>query len=175
MKSRASEKPASALPLLNVSAYAQAARAAMPKEAFDYYEGGALDEVTLRENTEGWARLKLYYRVLTGTGARDLATTVLGQPVSMPILVAPTAFHKLACAAGEVAAARAAKAAGTLFVLSSLSNTAMESVLAEAGSPRWFQLYIYKDREVTLELVQRAEAAGAEAIVLTVDAPGWGT
>ncbi|MEO7725575.1 MAG: alpha-hydroxy acid oxidase, partial [Chthoniobacterales bacterium] len=74
-----------------------------------------------------------------------------------------------------VAAARAAKAAGTLFILSSLSNTAMESVFSEAGSPRWFQLYIYKDREVTLELVQRAEAAGAEAIVLTVDAPGWGT
>ena len=93
----------------------------------------------------------------------------------MPILVAPTAFHRLACEAGEIATARAAKAAGTLFVLSSLSNTAMESVFAQAGSPRWFQLYIYKDRAITRELVQRAEAAGAEAIVLTVDAPGLGT
>ena len=93
----------------------------------------------------------------------------------MPIVVAPTAFHRLACDAGEIATARAAKAAGTLFILSSLSNTAMESVFAQAASPRWFQLYIYKDRAITLELVKRAEAAGAEAIVLTVDAPGLGT
>lgn len=162
-------------PLINVADYARAARTKLQGAAFDYYEGGALDEITLRDNTDGWSRLKLYYRVLTGTGTRDLATTVLNQPVSMPILVAPTAFHRLACSAGECAAAKAAKAAGTLFVLSSLSNTAMESVFAEAGSPRWFQLYIYKDRGVTLELLQRAESAGAEAIVLTVDAPGWGT
>ncbi len=175
MNSSATGQAAPPAPLLNIGDYAQAARAAMSREAFDYYEGGALDEVTLRENTSAWARLKLYYRVLAGTGDRDLSTTVLGQPVSMPILVAPTAFHKLACAEGEIAAARAAKAAGTLFILSSLSNTAMEPVLAEAGSPRWFQLYIYKDRGVTLELVRRAEAAGAEAIVLTADAPGWGT
>jgi 4-hydroxymandelate oxidase len=104
-----------------------------------------------------------------------MSTTVLGYRVSMPILVAPTAFHKLACEEGELATARAAKAAGTLFILSSLSNTAMESVFAHAASPRWFQLYIYKNREITLELVKRAEAAGAEAIVLTVDAPGLGT
>ena len=161
--------------LINVADYACSARGTTPKGAFDYYEGGALDEITLRENTAGWERLKLYYRVLAGVGARDLATTVLGQPISMPIAVAPTAFHKLACEHGEIATARAAKAAGTLFILSSLSNTAMESVFAEAGSPRWFQLYIYKDREITLDLMKRAEAAGAEAIVLTVDAPGLGT
>ena len=163
-------------PLLNVADYARAARGKLPKQVFDYYEGGALDEITLRENTAGWERLKLYYRVLAGVGKRDMTTTVLGQPISMPIVVAPTAFHKLACEAGEIATARAAKAAGTLFILSSLSNTAMESVFAASGgSPRWFQLYIYKDREITLELVKRAEAAGAEAIVLTVDAPGLGT
>ena len=162
-------------PLLNIADYARAARGRIPQDALDYYEGGALDEVTLRENTESWTRLKLYYRVLAGVGARDLRTTVLGQPISMPIVVAPTAFHKLACDAGEIATARAAKAAGTLFILSSLSNTAMESVFAEAASPRWFQLYIYKDRKITRQLVQRAEAAGAEAIVLTVDAPGLGT
>ncbi|MEO7165752.1 MAG: alpha-hydroxy acid oxidase [Spartobacteria bacterium] len=161
--------------LLNLADYARAAQTKIQRDAFDYYEGGALDELTLRENTDGWARLKLYYRVLAGVGARDLRATVLGQPVSMPILVAPTAFHRLACAAGETATARAAKSAETLFILSSLSNTAMEPVFAEAGSPRWFQLYIYKDREITRALVQRAEAAGAEAIVLTVDAPGLGT
>src|SRR5438045_7260385 len=110
-------------PLLNVSDYARAARAKLPSDVFDYYEGGALDEITLRENTAGWERLKLYYRVLAGVGARNLTTTVLGQPISMPICVAPTAFHKLACEEGEVATARATKKAGTLFILSSLSNT----------------------------------------------------
>jgi 4-hydroxymandelate oxidase len=182
-------------PLFNTADYARAARSKLSKDVCDYFEGGALDEITVRENTAGWERLKLYYRVLAGVGQRDLTTTVLGQPISMPIVVAPTAFHKLACEAGEIATARAARAAGTLFILSSLSNTAMESVFAdppslgysesvreEAGatgaaarSPRWFQLYIYKERAITQELVQRAEAAGAEAIVLTVDAPGLGT
>ena len=161
--------------LLSVADYARSARGKLADGVRDYFEGGALDEITLRENTAGWERLKLYYRVLAGVGEREQGTTVLGQKISMPIVVAPTAFHKLACEAGEIATARAAKAAGTLFILSSLSNTAMEKVFAEAGSPRWFQLYIYKDREITRELVQRAEAAGAEAIVLTVDAPGLGT
>src|SRR2546421_4686395 len=161
--------------LLNVTDYARAAHQKLPKGVLDYYEGGALDEITLRQNTAAWEGLKLYYHVLAGVGTRDLATTVLGQPISLPIGIAPTAFHRLACAAGEIATAAAAKAAGTLFVLSSLSNTAMEAVFAQAGTPPWFQLYIYKEREITRALVQRAEAAGAEAIVLTVDAPGLGT
>src|SRR5204862_2142427 len=127
------------------------------------------------ENVAGWEKLKLYYRVLAGVGPRELGTTMLGHSISMPIAIAPTAFHKLACPEGEIAAAKAAKTAGTLFILSSLSNTAMEAVFAQAGRPRWFQLYIYRDREITRALVQRAEAAGAEAIVLTVDAPGLGT
>ncbi|MFL6590341.1 MAG: alpha-hydroxy acid oxidase [Chthoniobacterales bacterium] len=161
--------------LLNVEEYARRAIARLPKEVADYYQGGALDEITLRENTAGWERLKLYYRVLAGVGERDMGTTVLGQKVSMPICVAPTAFHGLACENGEIATARAAKQADTLFILSSLSNTPMEKVFAEAVSPKWFQLYVYKDRQITRELVQRAEAAGAEAIVFTVDAPGLGT
>ena len=171
--------------LTNIADYARVARGRLSKDVCDYFEGGALDEIALQENTAGWERLKLYYRVLAGVGERDLTTSVLGQPISMPVVVAPTAFHKLACEAGEIATARAARAAGTLFILSSLSNTAMEAVFADppsqgygvtgAGSPRWFQLYVYKDRNVTLELVRRAEAAGAEAIVLTVDAPGLGT
>jgi 4-hydroxymandelate oxidase len=160
---------------LNVADYARAARSTVPKQVCDYYDGGALDEIALRENAIGWERLKLYYRVLAGVGRRDLTTTVLGQSISMPIVIAPTAFHKLACEGGEIEMAKAAKAAGTLFILSSLSNTAMESVFAHAASPRWFQLYIYKDRAITLDLVKRAEAAGAEAMVLTVDAPGLGT
>jgi 4-hydroxymandelate oxidase len=172
-------------PLLNIADYARAARGKLSKEVLDYFEGGALDEITLRENVAGWERLKLFYRVLAGVGERDLRTTVLGKAISMPIVIAPTAFHKLACEEGEIATARAAKAAETLFILSSLSNTAMEAVFADppspsssvtgAASPRWFQLYIYKDRQITHDLVKRAEAAGAEAIVLTVDAPGLGT
>jgi 4-hydroxymandelate oxidase len=161
--------------LLNVDDYARSARSKLPKDVCDYYEGGALDEVTLRENSAGWQGLTLYYRVLAGVGPRDLSTTVLGQKVSMPILIAPTAFHKLACEQGEIATARAARTAGTVFILSSLSNIAMEPVFAEAASPRWFQLYMYKDRGITSELVKRAESAGAEAIMLTVDAPGLGT
>ena len=161
--------------LISVADYARAARAKLPKDVLDYFEGGALDELALRENSAGWERLKLFYRVLAGVGARVPSTTMLGQPVSMPIAVAPTAFHRLACEEGEIATARAAKGVATLFILSSLSNTAMEKVFAVAGSPKWFQLYIYKDRGITRELVQRAEAAGAEAIVLTVDAPGLGT
>ena len=161
--------------LLNIRDYERAAHRKLQRDVLDYYAGGALDEITLRENVTAWERVKLYYRVLAGVGERNLATTVLGKPISMPIAVAPTAFHRLACDAGEIATARAAKAAGTLFILSSLSNTAMEAVFAEAGSPRWFQLYIYRDHGITAELVKRAEAAGAEAIVVTVDAPGLGT
>lgn len=181
--------------LLNIADYARAAAAKLPRDVLDYFDGGSLDEITLRENAEGWRRLALHYRVLAGVGERDLATTVLGQSISIPIVVAPTAFHKLACDQGEIATARAAKKAGTLFILSSLSNTAMEKVFSPSlgygvtgadppspssgatgsGSPRWFQLYVYKDREITRALVQRAEAAGAEAIVLTVDAPGLAT
>ena len=161
--------------LLNIHDHYRAARAKLPKDVLDYYDGGALDEITLRENTVGWERLKLFYRVLAGVGTRDLSTTILGHFISLPIGVAPMAFQKLACAAGEIATAEAAKAVGTLFILSSFSNTAMESVLPQAASPRWFQLYIYKDRGITNELVRRAEAAGAEAIVVTVDAPGLAT
>jgi 4-hydroxymandelate oxidase len=160
---------------INVADYARAARERLGQDVFDYYDGGALDEITLRDNVEAWRRLKLYYRVLAGVESQEMRTTVLGSEISMPVLVGPTAFHKLACPDGEVATARAAKAAGTLFVLSSLSNLAMEEVFAVAGEPRWFQLYIYKDRQITSELVKRAEDAGAGAIVLTVDAPGWGS
>src|SRR5260370_37606479 len=107
--------------------------------------------MTLREIIESLERLKLYYQVIAGVRRRDLGTTVLGQPISLPIGVAPTAFQKLACAAGEIATANAATAARTLFILSSFSNIAMESVFPQAASPRWFQLYIYKDRVITEE------------------------
>src|SRR6476660_7354273 len=129
---------------INIAGYGRAAAAQLKQGVLGYFEGGALEEITLRDNTAGWERLKLYYRVLAGVGERELGTTVLGQRISMPICVAPKAFHKLACDEGEIATAKAAKKAETLFILSSLSNTPMENVFAGAGSPRWFQLYVYK-------------------------------
>jgi 4-hydroxymandelate oxidase len=153
----------------------QLARERLSSMAYDYYASGARDEHTLRENVAAWSRLPLHYRVLAGVAARDPSTTVLGARVSMPVLVAPTAFHKLACPAGEIATARAAARARTVMVLSSLSNTAVEEVCAAANGSVWFQLYVYRDRGATAALVARAEAAGARAIVVTVDAPLLGT
>lgn len=156
---------------VNLSDFERAARERMPRMAFDYYASGADDEATLSENRAAFARLKLAYRVLVDVSRRDLSTTVLGHSVSIPVLVSPTAFHKLACEEGEAASARAAGAAGTIFTLSTLSNTAVEEVCAAATGPVWFQLYVYKDRGATEGLIRRAEEAGCSALVLTVDAP----
>jgi len=113
--------------------------------------------------------------VLVDVSARTTRTRVLGHDVAMPVLVAPTAFHKLAHPEGERATVRAAGAAGTVMILSSLSTTAVEDVVASATGPVWFQLYVYRDRKATEALVARAEAAGCGAIVVTVDAPLLGT
>src|SRR5829696_5098668 len=147
------------------------AREQLSQEAYDYYAGGAQDEVTLRENRAAYDRLSLAYRVLVDVSHRDLTTSVLGQRVAMPILIAPTAFHRLATPEGELATVRAAGAAGTVMILSTLSTTPIEAVVAAASGPVWFQLYVYRDRQATEGLVRRAEAAGCRALVLTVDAP----
>jgi 4-hydroxymandelate oxidase len=112
--------------------------------------------------------------VLVDISKRDLTATVLGQKISMPVMVAPTAFHRMASPEGEVATAKAAGSVGTLMILSTLSTASIEEVMAAATGPTWFQLYFYKDREATMSLVQRAEAAGCKAIALTVDAQIWG-
>ncbi len=156
---------------LNVHELELFARERLSPMAYEYFASGALDEHTLRDNVAAWARLTLHYRVLVDVSRRSTSTTVLGTPVSMPVLVAPTAFHKLACPEGEAATARAAARAGTVMVLSSLSNTSVEEVCKAAGGAVWFQLYVYRDRGATAALVARAEAAGARALVVTVDAP----
>lgn len=156
---------------VNLSELEALARERLSRDAYDYYASGAQDEVTLRENRAAYERLTLAYRVLVDVSRRDLSATVLGQPVAMPILVAPTAFHRLAVPEGEIATARAAGAAGTVMILSTLSNTPVEEVVAAASGPVWFQLYVYRDRRATEGLVRRAEAAGCRALVLTVDAP----
>ena len=156
---------------VNVFELEAIAREKLSRESYDYYASGAQDEVTLRENRAAYERLSLAYRVLVDVSRRDLTTSVLGQPVAMPILVAPTAFHALATPEGEAATARAAGASGTVMILSTLSNTPVEQVVAAASGPVWFQLYVYRDRRATEGLVRRAEAAGCRALVLTVDAP----
>src|SRR3954469_1838422 len=156
---------------INVFELEAVARERLSREAYDYYAGGAHDEVTLRENRAAYDRVPLAYRVLVDVSRRDLTPSVLGQPVAMPVLVAPTAFHCLATPEGEKATARAAGAAGTVMILSTLSPRPVEAVVAAATGPVWFQLYVYRDRGATEALVRRAEAAGCRALVLTVDAP----
>ena len=146
----------------------------LPRMVYDYYAGGAHDEITLRANRGVFDELTLHYRVLRDVSTRTTTTTVLGETLSMPVIVAPTAFHQLATEEGEVATARAAAAAGTLMTLSTLSTRRIEEVSEAAQGRLWFQLYVYRDREATRELVARAEAAGARALVLTVDAQVWG-
>ncbi len=159
------------LEILNLHRLEELARARLPRMAWDYYASGADDESCVRRNVDAYEQVRLHYRVLVDVAQRSLATTVLGEQLSMPIAVAPTAFHKLAHRDGELASVRAAGDAGTLFILSTLSNTAIEQVVAAATGPVWFQLYVYRDRSATEALVHRVEAAGARALVLTVDAP----
>jgi 4-hydroxymandelate oxidase len=159
---------------LNLFDLEKLAKEKLPQMAYDYFASGAWDEVTLRENRAAFERFRVHYRVLVDVSRRDLSTSLFGQKIAMPILVAPTAFHKLAHPDGELATVRAAGAAGTIMVLSSLSTTLVEDVTKAATGPVWFQLYINKDRTFTRDLVARGEAAGCQALMLTVDTPEWG-
>lgn len=160
--------------LISVADYESLAQSRMEPSAWDYYAGAAGDERTLAENAAAFARIKLLPRVLVDVSRIDTTVTAIGQPLTMPIMLAPTAFNKLAHPQGEVAAARAAAAAGTLMVASTIATCTLEDIAQASTGPRWFQLYVYKERAVTTELVARAEAAGYRAIVLTVDTPVLG-
>jgi 4-hydroxymandelate oxidase len=159
---------------LNLFDLEKLAKDKLPQSAHDYFASGAWDEVTLRENRAAFERIKVHYRVLADVSQRNLSTSLFGQKLSMPILVAPTAFQKLAHPDGELATVRAAGAAGTIMVMSSLSTTLVEDVTRAATGPVWFQLYINKDRGFTRDLVARVTAAGCQALMLTVDTPEWG-
>ena len=151
------------------------ARAVLPQGAFDYFAGGAFDERSLAANLADWAALRLRPHVLRDVGAVDLSTTLLGAPVDHPVVVAPTAFHRLAHPDGEPASARGASAAGAHYVLSTRSTTPVEEVAdALDGRPFWYQVYVLQDRELTAALVGRARDAGATALVLTADVPRLG-
>ena len=151
------------------------ARAVLERSVFDYVAGGADDEATLRDNVAAWSRWRLRPTVLEDVSQVNTDTTVLGQPVSAPVLLAPVAYQRLVHPEGEVALARAAAAADSLMVLSTRSSVAIEEVAAAApGHPLWFQVYLLTDRDWTAQLVDRAVAAGARALVLTVDTPVLG-
>ena len=146
------------------------AQAVLPEDVFAYFAAGAGAERTLARQEQAWDEVLLRPRVLKDVSATSTATQVLGHPVASPVLVAPTAAHKLAHPEGEVAVARAARAAGSLLVLSMRSSSPVEDVAAAAG-PFWQQLYVLQDRGVTDEIGRRAAAAGALALVVTVDTP----
>ncbi len=150
------------------------ARAKVPRAIFDYIAGGAEDEVTLRRNREAFGRWALRPRVLRDVRKRDTKTVLLGERVSMPVCVAPTSFHALVHPEGEVATARGSAAAETILIASTVSTKPLEEIAAAADAPRWFQLYVYKDRAVTEELVNRAVKAGYKALCLTADTPVLG-
>jgi 4-hydroxymandelate oxidase len=158
---------------LNLLEYEAAARAVLPTAIYEFIAGGSGDEVTLRGSLAAFGRWQLLPRVLRGHREISTATTVLGQEVSLPVLVAPWAAHMLCHVRGECATAQGAKAAGTIFTLATPSTIAMEEVAAQAGR-WWFQLYVFRDRGYTRELVARAVAAGASALVVTVDLPVFG-
>ena len=159
---------------LNVRDYEVMAREKLEEPIYDFIAGGAEDEISLAGNLSAWSRIQLLPRVLAGVTNVDTATEVLGQPVTSPILLAPVAYLRAADPEGEKATARASAAAGTIMVLSTMSTVPMEEVAAAAEGRRWFQLYVYPERDVTKRLVQRAEAAGYSALCLTVDVPYLG-
>ncbi len=157
--------------LINLDDFERAALPRLAAGSRGYYAGGAEDEQTLAANRRAWSQWLVHYRVLRNVAERSLGTQLLGQPLAWPVLLAPTAYHRMAHDDGELATARAAAATDTTMVLSTLSNCPMEEVSRAAMAGWWFQLYVYRDRGVTLDLVRRAESAGCRAIVLTVDAP----
>jgi len=149
------------------------AQAKLPAATFDYIETGSADEVTLHDNVAAFRRLKVLPPLLSGTASADLSTTALGQAVKLPILLAPVAAQRMYHPQGALAAARGAAACGTIFGVSSSAANSVEEIAAAADGPKWFQLYVPKDREVARKLVQRAERAGYRAVVVTVDLGEW--
>jgi 4-hydroxymandelate oxidase len=157
--------------LINLFDYEREAEQRIPPAYWGYIAGGANDEVTVAANRSAFDRIMIRYRTMIDVTARSLATTVLGVPVSMPVLVAPTAMQKLAHPDGECATARASRAAGTLMVTSTTATTRLSEVIGAAPGPMWFQLYLYQDRGKSKALIEEAVHSGYTGVVLTVDAP----
>jgi 4-hydroxymandelate oxidase len=166
-------KPAAgtARKLATVSDFEPLAKQRMSHMAYEYVSGGAGDELTLRDNIQAFDRLRLHPRVLVDVSQLDTRTTILGQSLDFPILMAPTAYHRLMHPEGELATVQGAAKAGAQMIASSFATTTIEDMSRAAKSPLWFQLYCVRDRGFTKDLVQRAENAGCRAIFVTVDSP----
>jgi 4-hydroxymandelate oxidase len=160
--------------VINLFDYEREAERRIPPSHWGYIAGGANDEVTVGANRAAFDRILIRYRTMVDVTHRDLATTVLGVPVSMPVLIAPTAMQKLAHPEGECATARAARSAGTLMITSTTATTKLSDVIAAAPGPMWFQIYLYQDRGKTRALIEEAVRSGYTGLVLTVDAPMLG-
>lgn len=166
---------------VNLDDFRERASRRLEPAFFDYFDGGAQDEVTLRANRSAFDAIKLRPRILRGAsaGAKNLEVDLFGATLSMPVIVSPTAFHKLAHPDGERATARAAGAACTVMTVSMASTMPVEDIakeIAAAGNaPKpWFQLYVQPDRGFTTQLISRVEAAGCGALVITADSPVFG-
>ncbi|MCU1278215.1 MAG: FMN-dependent alpha-hydroxy acid dehydrogenase [bacterium] len=161
--------------LLTLADYRRAARGKLSPLAWRYFRAGADAEETLRDNRRAFGRWQIWPRVLVDVERRDLATTILGAPSTMPVLIAPTAYHRLAHPDGEAATVRGAAAAGVIACVATLATTSLEEVAVAAPSaPKWFQLYVHRDAGLTREMVARAAAAGYRALCVTVDTPVLG-
>ena len=157
--------------VLNIGDLRRLARRRLPRVAFDYIDGGADGEVTLRENCRVFDDVTLRPRSAVVTQSCDLRTSVLGTDLALPLLLAPVGSCRMFYPRGEAVAARAAGAAGTVYVLSTLSGTRLEEVKAASRGPCWYQLYLCGGRDVALGTVARAKAAGFSALVVTIDTP----
>ncbi len=159
--------------LVNVADIKALAEATLPKATFDYITTGSADQLTLHANTEAFQRLRVFPPLMKGVSNADLSTTVLGRKINLPVMLAPVAAQRMYHAEGGAAAARAAAAAGTVYGVSSSVGNSVEEIAASSKGPKWFQLYVPKDRAVARKLVQRVERAGYEAIIVTVDLGEW--
>jgi 4-hydroxymandelate oxidase len=159
--------------LVNLRDFEAAARICLDPVYYDYFASGAQDETTVAANEAAFRGRTLIPRVLRGCPPPRLETSVLGQAATMPVLIAPTAFHRLACPDAEVATGRAAAAADVIMIAAMLSTVTIEEIAA-TGAKLWFQLYIQPDLAFTESLVRRAETAGCRALVVTVDSPTLG-
>jgi len=153
----------------SIAAMRGLAQRVLPRPIFDFADGGAEDERTLARNEQGFADLALVPRPLQGAAQRDLSLSLFGRRLSMPVIIGPTGLAGLFCPEGERATAQAAAAAGTAYCLSHGSVCALEALADLRAAPRWMQVFVYKDRAFTREMIDRAAAAGYDALVLTVD------
>ena len=158
----------------NVDDLRRLAKRRLPRGVFDYIDGAAEDERTMAANRAGFADLTFCPRVLTGVGEPDPSTTLLGETIPLPLVVAPTGFTRLAHSEGELAVARAAARAGLPYTLSTLGTYSIEDVAAVNDAIKWFQVYLFRDRGLVRDMVQRAAAAGYRAIMPTVDTAVFG-